>query len=293
MSVSLRSVPPPASAPRSPVRLQGDPGRPLTTSRGMSRMARQGLALLLIVWFALPLVPLVLWGLAEQWSFPARLPTEWGLGGVSSALAAGGAEAFARSLTLGLTVATIATPLGAVAARGLVNGWAPMPRTLTALLFSPLLIPAFVAALGTNILLLRAHVPPVMGLVLVLVAMAVPYTAFVLRTAYAAHDVGYEEEARTLGASRRRVLWQVHIPLLTPALARAAFLAFLVGWSDYIVTVFVGGGQVVTLPLVTASAASGVGNDAVVAVLSLAAILPPVVLLAVLANSRWRTEGAV
>ena len=84
------------------------------------------------------------------------------------------------------------------------------------------------------------------------------------------------------------MLWQVHVPLLAPALARSAFLAFLVGWSDYIITVMVGGGQIVTLPLITASAASGVGNDALVAALSLAAVVPPVLLLLVLVRGDRR-----
>ena len=289
MTLSVRDLPPTTATPRARRRLPGDPGRPLTASSGASRFARIGLAVLAASWFALPFLPLLLWAFAEAWSFPATVPTAWGLGGLESAMAQGGAAAFGRSLLLGLLVAAIATPLGAIAARSLVYGWAPFPRVLTAVLFAPVLLPPFAAALGVNVLLLRAQVPPLVGLVVVLVAIAMPYTTFSMRAAYAAHDLGYEEEARTLGASSRQVLWRVHVPLLAPALARSAFLAFLVGWSDYIVTVIVGGGQVVTLPLIMASAASGVGNDSTVAVLALAAVLPPIVLLAVLAHGTWRS----
>lgn len=250
-----------------------------------------GLAALVASWFALPLLPLLLWAFAETWSFPSVLPTGWGLGGLDSAIAQGGASASGRSLLLGLVVAAIATPLGAIAARSLAYGWAPFPRVLTIVLFAPVLLPPFAAALGVNVLLIRAQVPPLVGLVVVLVAIAMPYTTFSMRAAYAAHDLGYEEEARTLGASRAQVLWRVHVPLLAPALARSAFLAFLVGWSDYLVTVVVGGGQIVTLPLITASAASGIGNDSMVAVLALAAVVPPIVLLALLARGAWRSGG--
>ncbi|MGZ0712767.1 ABC transporter permease (plasmid) [Coraliomargarita sp. W4R53] len=257
-----------------------------------SRWPARVTAALLVVWFALPFVPLVLWAFADRWSYPARLPMEWGLSGLNSALAQGGAEAFGHSVVLGLVVAIIATPLGALAARGLVYGWAPMPRVLTALLFAPVLLPPFAAALGINVLFLRAHVPALVGVVWVLVVMAIPYTTFSMRAAYAVHDIGYEEEARILGASRSHVLWRIHIPLLSPALARSAFLAFLVGWSDYVVTVIIGGGQIVTLPQITAAAASGVGNDAMVAVLALAAVVPPIVLLSIIVQGRWRKEVA-
>ncbi|WP_434812401.1 ABC transporter permease [Microbacterium sp. bgisy189] len=286
MTLSVRDLPAPVASHRG--RLPGDPGRPLTTPGGASRAARRGMALLLLGWFALPFVPLLVWAFADRWAFPSVLPQEWGVGGLSSAFAQGGAAAFGRSLLLGLVVAAIATPLGAILGRALALGWAPAPRLVTAVVFAPVLLPPFAAALGINVLLLRAHVPALAGLVLVLVAMALPYTTFSMRAAYAAHDLGYEEEARTLGASRARVLWQVHVPLLAPALARSAFLAFLVGWSDYIITVMVGGGQIVTLPLITASAASGVGNDALVAALSLAAVIPPVLLLLVLVRGDRR-----
>ena len=101
--------------------------------------------------------------------------------------------------------------------------------------------------------------------------------------------LAYEEEARLLGARRTQLWRRVQLPLLAPALARAGFLAFLVAWSDYLVTLIVGGGEVVTLPLVVASAASGLGNDAAVAVLSLGAVVPPVLLLAAIAGlgRRW------
>ena len=254
-------------------------GRPLMRPRSGGRALRYIVAGLLAIWFALPLVPLVLWVAANRWSAPAALPTEWGLDGLTSAVTAGAVPAFGRSLLLGLVVALIATPLGAMAARALSRGAVPAPRLVSGILLAPLALPAFVAVMGLTVVLLRARVPGLVGVIILLVAAALPYTVYTMRVAYAAHDLAYEDEARTLGASRAHVLWRVHLPLVAPGLARAAFLAFLVGWSDYVVTVLVGGGTLVTLPLLVASFAAGVGNDAVVATLSLSAIVPPLVLL--------------
>lgn len=251
----------------------------LTTPRGPGRVIRLAVTALLIVWFTLPFLPLALWAFADGWSFPSPLPTAWGVQGIEDALGFGLLPGFARSVLLGLVVAAISTPLGALAARALTFGTVPFPRTISALLLAPIALPPFAAVLGVNVLLLRAYVPPVIGVVLVLVVLALPYTTFVMRTAYGAYDLSYEEEARLLGASRAQVLRRVHLPMISPALARAAFLAFLVAWSDYIVTVIVGGGELVTLPLIVAGAAAGLGNDAAVAVMSLGAVVPPVLLL--------------
>lgn len=253
--------------------------RGLMRPRPGGRALRLTVAALLTVWFALPLVPLLLWFFADRWSVPAVLPTEWGVDGIASALANGAVPAFGQSLALALVVAAIATPLGAMAARALTRGAVPFPRLVSGILLAPLALPAFVAVMGLTIVLLRARVPGVVGVIILLVAAALPYTVYTMRVAYAAHDLAYEDEARTLGASRWHVLWRVHLPLVAPGLARAAFLAFLVGWSDYVITVLVGGGTIVTLPLLVASFAAGVGNDAVVAVLSVSAIVPPLVLL--------------
>ena len=260
-------------------------GVPVRTSGALRRTT----TVLLLAWFALPVVPLLLWAFAERWSFPAPLPTVWGVGSLRAALELGAVPALGRSLVLSLCVAAISTLLGTLAARALTFGSVPGAHAVSVLLLTPVALPPFAAVLGVNVVLLRGQIPPFWGTVLVLTVVALPYTAFVMRTAFGAYDLAYEEEARLLGARRTQLWRRVQLPLLAPALARAGFLAFLVAWSDYLVTLIVGGGEVVTLPLVVASAASGLGNDAAVAVLSLGAVVPPVLLLAAIAGlgRRW------
>ena len=252
------------------------------TTAAVRRGGTASLRLVLAVWFVLPLVPLVLWAAADRWSAPARLPQEWGLSGWRSALDQGAAAAFGRSTALALVVTALATPAGAMAARALSTRRVPAAGLVGAVLLAPVAVPAFAVALGLDVLLLRLRVPAAVGVVLLLVVAAVPYTTYAMRVAYGAHDLAVEEEARTLGASPRQVLWRVHLPMLAPALAGAALLAFLVAWSDYVVTLLVGGGRLVTLPVVVGASAASVGNEPTVAALSVAALLPPLALLVVL-----------
>ncbi|MFZ2173827.1 MAG: ABC transporter permease subunit [Rhodococcus sp. (in: high G+C Gram-positive bacteria)] len=253
------------------------------TPRGRNVAAALGRTLM-VLWFVLPVVPIMLWAFANRWSFPGVLPQQWGFDGLRSAADAGAGHAFATSTALALAVSAIATPCGALAARALVTGRVHLPVVVAAILFAPVALPPFAVALGLDVLILRAHIPGRVAVVVLLAVAAIPYTTYVMRVAFGAYDRGYEEEARTLGASRTTVLWRVHMPLLAPALSAAAFLAFLVGWSDYIVTLLIGGGRLVTIPILVASFAAGTGNDSVVAALSLSAVLPPLVLLTVLAR---------
>lgn len=247
---------------------------------------------LLAAWFVLPLVPLAVWVVADRWSAPAVLPQDWGVSRLSDAWSEGAGPAFVRSVGLGSVVALLATPLGAMAGRALTSGRLPAAHVAGAVLLAPLVLPPFAVAMGLDVLLLRLGVPARAGVTLLLTVAAVPYTTYVMRTAYGAYDRAFEEEARTLGASAWQVVRGVQLPLMAPALAASAFLSFLVGWSDYVVTILVGGGRLTTLPLLVASAASAVGNESAVAALSLLTALPPLALLVVVGalGRRGRTR---
>ncbi len=273
MSAAVRAAEPRRAEPR-----RAEPRR-----RGAVRRAGAGAGL---AWLLLPLLPLVLWASADRWPYPAPLPTDLGTSGWRQAAEQGAGPALVRSAVLGLVVAALATPAGAMAGRvlalvrdGAAGGRARWARPVEVVLLAPVAVPPLAVVLGLDVLALRLGVPGAVALVLVLVVAALPYTTFVMRSAYTGYDTGYEDEARTLGASPRQVLARVHLPLAAPALGTAAFLAFLVGWSDYVVTLVVGGGQLVTLPLLVGALSSASGNDAVVAAASVAAVVPPLALL--------------
>jgi putative spermidine/putrescine transport system permease protein len=71
---------------------------------------------------------------------------------------------------------------------------------------------------------------------------------------------------------------------MTPSLVVAVLFAFLISWSQYLLTLLIGGGQIITLPILLFSTASG-GNPSSIAALSLLFIAPPVLIIAVTAQS--------
>ena len=92
-------------------------------------------------------------------------------------------------------------------------------------------------------------------------------------------DLGYERQARLLGATPVRVFVHVTLPALRPALAVAAFFAFLISWSEYVLTLLIGGGTVKTLPLLLYAYARGADLTEAAAV-ALLLITPPLILVA-------------
>jgi putative spermidine/putrescine transport system permease protein len=258
--------------------------------RGAARIIGVTAAML---WLVAPIAPVLLWAGAERWSFPAPLPTDWGLSGWRDAASAGLSDALLRSLGLGLAVAAVATPVGVMTGRAL--GWrlTRRPRLVVAALLVPLVLPPFAVAMGLDVVLIRVGLPEPVSVLLLLSVLAMPYTAYTSATAFARTSPELEDQARALGATPRQARLRVVLPAVRGSVLVAALLAFLVGWSDYVVTLLVGGGQLVTAPVLLGAAASGSGNDSMVAVMALATFLPPVLLVTAAASIRGRNGGAV
>ncbi len=247
---------------------------------------------LAVGWLALPVVPLLMWAFTSRWSGPVALPQQWGLTGWRSAFGAGVSSAAARSFALGLLVAAVATPLGAMAGRALGWGEVRRPRAAAAILLAPVVLPPFAVSMGLDVVILRTGAPDLMAVLLVLSVFALPYTTYTMRAAYRGIDEGLEEQARMLGATPRQARRRATLPAVRAGLLVSAGLAFLIGWSDYVVTLLVGGGQLITVPVLLGSTASGTGREATVAVLSLVTVAP--LLVALLVGRVWtrrRTGG--
>jgi len=100
-----------------------------------------------------------------------------------------------------------------------------------------------------------------------------------LSSVFARYDENYEFQALALGASPVRTFFIVTLPLVAPGVTVAFLFAFLISWSQYLLTLLIGSGQIITLPILLFSAASG-GNPISIATLSLLFVTPPVLVIA-------------
>jgi putative spermidine/putrescine transport system permease protein len=112
----------------------------------------------------------------------------------------------------------------------------------------------------------------------------------VMSSVFANYEPEYEEQARTLGAGPWRTFIHVTFPAIFPGLLVAGMFAFIISWGQYILTLLIGGGRVVTMPLLLFSFASS-GDNSVTAALSMIYLLPAIMILIV--TSKYLTgEGA-
>jgi len=158
-------------------------------------------------------------------------------------------------------------------------------------LFLPSIVPPLAIGMGLNVLLLRLGLAgSVAGVVLVHLVPVLPYAILALLGIVARYDEGYELQARTLGARPHQVWLHVALPMLWPGVAVAALFAFLVSWSQYVLTLLVGGGRVITLPILLFAAVAG-GNPTSIAGLALLFAAPPVVAIALAVRALATAAG--
>jgi putative spermidine/putrescine transport system permease protein len=113
-----------------------------------------------------------------------------------------------------------------------------------------------------------------------------PYMVLTLTSVFANYNPDYEGQARTLGARPLQILRHVTLPAIWPGLMVGSLFAFIISWSQYLFTLLIGGGQVITLPVLLFSFANS-GDNAITAALSLVFIAPALLLF--LFTSRYLT----
>lgn len=261
----------------------------------VAKKAGRAYLFLTVLALAGPFVPLMVASVAFRWTWPDLLPSEWWWqvrGEVfrpvawdfvfSSALNAG--NALLNTVCIALAVTLLATLLCLPAARVIATERFPGRSALEFFLLTPLIVPEIAIGLGMLVLFIQLGLAgSFVGIVLAHLIPVIPYTMRVLISAFQNLGQEVEAQARTLGASPWQVALYVTLPLIVPGLAASALFAFLISSNLFLLTFYVGRGQVETLPTLLFSKLAGGGAlDPVAAGLALLASLPGVVLLVIL-----------
>ncbi len=258
------------------------------------RVLRRLLLALLIAGLLLPLLPLLAWAVSGQWRYPGLVPQRLSGRGVRiltdprSHVLSG----LFTSTVIGVSVAVLACAIGLPAGRAIGVYRFRGRRLVQFLLLAPVIVPGLAVTLGIQVFFIRYGLAAsTLGVILVQLLPTVPYAATVLGAAFANLDLDYERQARALGAGPARTLVFVTIPLLRPALVLAGLFCFLISWSEYVLTLLVGAGQVQTLPLLL-FAAIGSSDTTAAAALGVLVVLPPLVLVALAGRLLAGQSGA-
>jgi ABC-type spermidine/putrescine transport system, permease component II len=153
-----------------------------------------------------------------------------------------------NSLLIALTASTVATVLGTMAGIAMHRY---RPRLLPFMVITPVAMPEIL--LGVSLLLFfRQVLDMTLGLFSIVVAhitFSIGFVAIIIRARLAGMDESIFEAARDLGATPWQTFRRVTLPLILPGVVAGFLMSFTLSIDDFVITFFVAGVGVTTLPL--------------------------------------------
>lgn len=159
-------------------------------------------------------------------------------------------DAVITSLLVGAVSTLISTVLGVLSAYAIRRFWNRRQSVHYILIYMPLIVPDILLGMGLLILFVMFNFQ--LGTVSIVVAhvtFSVSYVAMVVLGRLQNFDFTLIDAAHDLGASRWTAVRTVLLPLLGPGILAGALIAFTLSMDDFVVTFFVAGPGVSTLPL--------------------------------------------
>ncbi len=155
-----------------------------------------------------------------------------------------------NSFIIAIIAATVSTTIATLAATAMVRGGRFKLRTASLGLISlPLMVPEIVTAVAT--LIFFNSIGFDRGLMTILVAhiaFCIPFAYLPIQARMQGIENSFEEAAQDLYATKRQAFTKVLMPLMMPGIISGFLLAFIVSLDDFIITNFVKGAGVETLP---------------------------------------------
>lgn len=166
-------------------------------------------------------------------------------------------DAALLSLQIAVTSATVATILGTMAGLALTRFHRFRGRTLfTGMITSPMVMPEVIT--GLSLLLLFVSLQQLTGwpgqrgfstIAIAHTTFSMAYVAVIVQSRLLGMDESLEEAAMDLGGKPLRVVFDITLPLIAPAMVAGWLLAFTLSLDDLVIASFVSGPGSTTLPM--------------------------------------------
>lgn len=204
-------------------------------------------------------------------------------------------EAAATSLRIGVIVALAATVLAVLIVLGIGRHRSTITGFIESLIMAPLSIPAVVFALGAYLAYSQLFrltgralrlTDSELGIIIAHTALVLPFAFLLVTAAYVGVDERLERAAASLGSRPRSILLRVTLPLMAPGLLASVVLCFLQSFDESVVSLFLSGLRVSTLPRLLWNGVR-FGTTPAVAVVSVLLLLITCLAVAVIGLLLW------
>lgn len=201
----------------------------------------------------IPILGLIPWVFTERLPWPDLFPREVTMRGINAVFAKekNWMGLLFSSLFLSTLVSFFSVIIGLMSARALAFYDFLGKKVIYLMILLPFVIPSTVFGMGAQIMFLKLGLARTLfGVILVHLIYSLPYATKLLYDGTKTMGLSLEEQARVLGASPWQSFLRVGLPILAPVILSAMSMSFIVSFSQYFLTLIIGGGKVQTFSIV-------------------------------------------
>lgn len=206
-----------------------------------------------IIIIVLPLFTVLIWAVTERWAWPSLVPQLFSMRAIEAVFRDREelAQLFFSSMLISITVAFFSVVIGTMTARAVEIYDFKGKKIVSLISLLPFLVPATVFAMGIQITFIKLGLSgTVFGVIIAHLICSLPYAVNLLQDGIRAMGTRLEEQARVLGARPWQAFIRVTLPNLFPVMLSAFSMAYIVSFSQYFLTLMIGGGRVKTFAIV-------------------------------------------
>lgn len=159
-------------------------------------------------------------------------------------------EALFHSILLGIFSCGISAVIGTLGAVGMARAKYKSKGMMEYLSTIPIMIPEII--LGMVFLVFFSMLKLPFGMITLVIAhttFCIPYIFMMVKARLVGIDKSLEEAARDLGSGPIRTFFDITVPLIAPAVLSGSLLAFAMSFDDVVISIFVNGPRLNTLPV--------------------------------------------
>ena len=159
-------------------------------------------------------------------------------------------EALFNSILLGVLSCGISAIIGTLGAVGMARVKYKTKGMMEYLSTIPIMIPEIILGMVFLVFFSMLNLPFGMTtLVIAHTTFCIPYIFMMVKARLVGIDKSLEEAARDLGAGPIRTFFDITMPLIAPAVLSGSLLAFAMSFDDVVISIFVNGPRLNTLPV--------------------------------------------
>ena len=159
-------------------------------------------------------------------------------------------EALFNSILLGVLSCGISAAIGTLGAVGMARVKYKTKGMMEYLSTIPIMIPEIILGMVFLVFFSMLNLPFGMTtLVIAHTTFCIPYIFMMVKARLVGIDKSLEEAARDLGAGPIRTFFDITMPLIAPAVLSGSLLAFAMSFDDVVISIFVNGPRLNTLPV--------------------------------------------